>query len=171
MNNNLREFNKTIDDPCAIQQRNTDNSKKFKFITTNHIDLLNAKTDYNFFGMTLKDQLFVPGENMDTYSSLIQGTSGNINTNCNVKNGFGQLPLNIPSRYQTAHGNIELESNFRHLSESNRKTLNPKDSNFHDRYFSLFDNVQGVEVEAPKALNSVENWQRAGISSRFFKQI
>ena len=30
-----REFNRTIDDPCAIQQRVHDNGKKLKFITTN----------------------------------------------------------------------------------------------------------------------------------------
>lgn len=163
----LREFNKTIDDPCAIQQKNEDNSKKYKFITTNHIDLLNAKTDYNFFGMTMRDQLFVPGEKMDTYSSLLQGTSGNINTNCNVKNGFGSFPLNIPSKYQTSHGDLQLENNFRHFTESNRKTINPKDNNYYDRYFYLFDDKNGAQT--PNALNSVENWSRSGMPSRFYK--
>ena len=28
---NWREFNRTIDDPCAIQQRTQDNNKKLKF--------------------------------------------------------------------------------------------------------------------------------------------
>lgn len=165
----LREFNKTIDDPCAIQQRNNDNTKKFKFITTNHIDLINAKTDYNFFGMTMRDHLFVPGEKMDDYSSLIQGTSGNINTNCNIKSGFGALPLNIPSKYQSSHGDTDIETGLRNLTESNRNSLNPRESSFHERSFYLFNEKFGTEV--PNPLRSVENWPRSGMSGRFYKQI
>ena len=45
--NNARDFNKTRDDSCAIQRRDYDNTKKLKFITTNHIDLLEAKEKLN----------------------------------------------------------------------------------------------------------------------------
>ena len=44
------EFNRTSDDECFIKSRNNENSKKLKFITTNHIDLLENKDKLNFFG-------------------------------------------------------------------------------------------------------------------------
>lgn len=162
-----REFNRTIDDPCFIQQQSQDNSKKLKFVTTNHLDLLNAKNDLNFYGISIKNQLFVPSENIDQFSSLRQGQSGNIITNCNIKNEYGQLPFpTMPSKYQTSHGDINQETI---LTKSNyvvnRKTCNPKDTAYYNRSFYLFENV-----EAPNALKSVETSQmgpRGGISTRF----
>lgn len=167
---NWREFNKTIDDPCTIQQRNQDNNKKLKFITTNHRDLLDAKQNLNFYGMTVKDQLFVPTDQMDTFSELRQGKSGNILTNCNIKNEFGQLPFpTMPSRYQLYHGDIEKEDNMRFaLLEANRKTHNPNDTQYFQRSFYIFDDKAGVET--PNALKSVQTLEmgpRGGVSTRF----
>lgn len=165
-----REFNKSIDDPCAIQQRTQDNAKKLKFITTNHRDLLDAKDTLNFYGMTVKDQLFVPAEQMDAFSELRQGKSGNILTNCNVKNEYGQLPFpTMPSRYQLYHGDVEKEDSMRYsLLEANRKTCNPKDTEFFQRHFYLFNDAAGVET--PNALKSVQTpdmGPRGGASTRF----
>lgn len=164
-----REFNKTIDDPCAIQQRATDNTKKLKFITTNHRDLLDGRESMNFFGMTVKDQLFVPADKMDTYSMLRQGQSGNILTNCNVKNEFGQLPFpTLPSRYQLYHGDVDIEDGMRNQQTVNRNSCNPRESQLFKRHFYIFDDAAGVEE--PNALNSVESKSfgpRGGISTRF----
>lgn len=164
---NWREFNKTIDDPCAVQQRNDDNNKKIKFITTNHVDLLEAKTKMNFFGIDIKDQLFVPTEQMETFGKLRQGETGNIITNCNVKNGLGQLPLStVPSRYQLYHGDIEIEDRLTEALETNRQTSNPRDVNFHQRSFTIFEG--GVEV--PSAIKSIEPQAmgpRGGQSTRY----
>jgi hypothetical protein len=165
-----REFNKTIDDPCAIQQRNQDNAKKLKFVTTNHKDLLEAKESLNFFGMTIKDQLFVPSEQMDVFSELRQGKSGNILTNCNTKNEYGQLPFpTMPSRYQLQHGDINKEDSIRYaMLEANRKTCNPKDTDYFERSFYIFDDKAGIEN--PNALKSVqppELGPRGGVSTRF----
>jgi hypothetical protein len=167
---NWREFKKTIDDPCAIQQRNQDNTKKLKFITTNHRDLLDGKENLNFYGMTVKDKLFVPSDKMDVYSELRQGKSGNILTNCNVKNEFGQLPFpTMPSRYQLHHGDVDKEDSMRFaLLEANRKTCNPSDAKYFERYFYIFDDKLGVET--PNALKSVQTHTmgpRGGLSTRF----
>ena len=122
------EFNKTIDDPCALQQRANDNTKKLKFVTTNHIDLLEAKDRNNFFGIGVRDQLFVPGEKIDDYSSLLNGGSGHALTNCNVKNGFGQLPMpTVPSRYQLFHGDVDTEDKLRNYYEVNKNSCNPRE--------------------------------------------
>lgn len=168
-----REFNKTIDDPCAIQQRNNDNNKKLKFITTNHIDLLEAKDKLNFYGMTIRDTLFVPSENMDSDSFLRYGKTGGVLTNSNVKNVFGQLPFpTMPAKYQLSHGNIEIEDNIRvPLLETNKQSCNPRDSKYHDRYFYIFDDAQGIDT--PSAIKSVENVDfgpRGGMSSRFISK-
>ncbi len=164
-----REFNKTIDDPCSIQQRTQDNSKKLKFITTNHIDLIDAKANLNFFGMTIKDQLFVPAEQIDSFSSLRQGESGNIMTNCNVRNEFGQLPFpTMPSRYQLSHGDVAIEDGMRNFLETKKNSCNPRDSELYKRHFYIFDNTPGVEP--PNAIQSVETdafGPRGGLSTRF----
>lgn len=168
-----REFNRTIDDPCAIQQRAQDNDKKIKFLTTNHVDLLEAKEKLNFYGMTIRDHLFVPGESMDSDSFLRYGKTGGIITNPNIKNEFGQLPFpTMPAKYQTSHGNFEVEDPMRTpLTESNRASCNPRDVEFYKRSFYLFDDKLGVET--PNPLKSVETdnfGPRGGVSTRFLQQ-
>jgi len=166
---NVREFNRTIDDPCAIQQRTDDNSKKIKYITTNHVDLLQAKEKLNFYGMTIRDQLFVPSENMDQDSFLRYGKTGGIITNPNIKNEFGQLPFpTMPAKYQTAHGNFDIEGSMRTpLTETNKQSCNPRDIDFYKRSFTLFEGI-----EKPDPLKSVETdsfGPRGGINTRFVK--
>lgn len=157
-------------DPCAYQQNTQDNKKKFKFITTNHVDLLEAKEKLNFYGMTIKDHLFVPSESIDKDSFLRYGVDGGIMTHCNVKNEFGQLPLpTIPSQYQLWHGDIDVEDKFR-LSEhlSNKQSNNPRDSTFYNRSFYIFDYKSGIEYpDASKSLEPIEFGTRGGQSTRF----
>ena len=161
-----REFNKIRDDPCYIEQNNKDNMKKLKFITTNFRDLLDGKEALNFYGMTIKDKLFVPADKMDTYSMLRQGQTGNIITNCNIKNEYGQLPFpTMPAKYQLSHGDIDVENFLQNNNvEANRKTCNPSDNKFFERSFYIFDGI-----ETPNALKSVEQFNRAGITTRFSK--
>lgn len=163
-----REYNRLIDDPCAIQQRNSDNQKKIKFVTTNHIDLLNGKADMNFFGMTMKDQLFVPSEKIDDYSKLLNGQNGGVLTNVNVKYGFGQLPIpTVPGQYQLAHGDVVIEDSIRNLRENNKNACNPRDTDFHDRYFYLFNDSIGIETPAAiKSVHTDELGPPGGISTR-----
>lgn len=165
-----REFNRTIDDPCALQQRVDDNSKKLKFITTNHRDLLEAKENYNFFGMTIKDKLFVPSEAIDESSDLRHGVTGGQVTNCNTRFNFGPLPLpTLPARYQLYHGDVDIEDSMRNLSESNRKSCGKTDPDFHSRHFYIFEGIEG-----PDASKSVEDKQfgpRGGLPTRFMKRI
>jgi hypothetical protein len=168
----FRELNKTIDDPCAQQQRVNDNSKKLKFVTTNHADLLNAKNALNYYGMTLKDHLFVPSEKIDGDSNLRLGEKGNILTNCHVKNEYGQLPVpTMPSRYQLSHGDVGIEDSMRNLLETNRQSCNPRDISFHDRSFYIFDDKKGIETpDATKSVEPNEFGPRGGLSTRFDKR-
>ena len=167
------EFNRSIDDECAIQQRNNDNSKKLKFITTNHIDLLDAKTKLYFFGISVKDQLFVPGNQIDNYSSLLNGDNGGKLSNCNVRNGLGELPISTtPYRGQLHHGNIDIEDQIRNNIEVRKNACLPRDANYQNRSFYIFDDTHGIET--PKPIMSVETREngfngRVGISSRFVK--
>lgn len=171
-NRPLREMNKTIDDPCAIQQRADDNSKKLKFVTTNHRDLVDAKDNYNFFGMTIKDKLFIPSEGVDEFSNLRNGKTGTILTNCNIRNEFGQLPIpTLPARYQLYHGDVVIEDSIRNQIEMNKKACNPKDTEYHNRHFYIFDEKRGVEVpNAVKSVNTPQMGPRGGISTRFLNK-
>lgn len=165
-----RDLTRTIDDPCYMQQQQNDYSKKLKFVTTNHIDLLEAKEKLNFYGMAIKDKLFVPAENMDENSFLRYGKTGGILTNPNIKNEYGQLPFpTVPGKYQLAHGDVVIEDSMRNLIESNRKSCHPIEKDYHNRSFYLFDDKNGIET--PNPLLSIESpdlfGPRGGVSTRF----
>jgi hypothetical protein len=165
-----REFNRLIDDECAMQQRQGDNTKKLKFVTTNHIDLLEGKDKLNFFGMTTKDKLFVPSEQVDQYSSLLNGEAGSSMTNCRVRHGFGQLPLpTAPSKYQLAHGDITIEDSLRGAIEVNKQSCNPRDISFHDRHFYIFEGIE--KPDATKSIETGAFGNRGGQSTRFDNRI
>lgn len=167
-----REFNRTIDDPCATQQRSEDNSKKLKFVTTNFRDLVEAKDTLNFYGMTIKDKLFVPAENMDEDSKLKYGETGGVVTNCKTKHGFGQLPFpTMPSRYQLFHGDVDIEDSMRNLSDNTKNSCNPRDNEFYKRSFYLFDDSKGIETpDATKSIETNDFGPRGGLSTRFIKR-
>ena len=169
---NNREFNRTIDDACATQQRAMDNTKKLKFVTTNYADLLEGQSTMNFFGMAVKDHLFVPSESIDKDSDLRNGQNGGVLTNCNVRNGFGALPMpTTPSRYQLYHGDVVTEDSMRNFIESNRKTCNPNDTEYFKRYFYLFDDERGVETpDAGKSIEPPTFGPRGGIGTRFISK-
>jgi hypothetical protein len=110
---------------------------------------------------------------MDQDSFLRLGEHGNIMTNCNIKNEYGQLPLpTMPSKYQLAHGDPVVEDNMRYrFVETNRKSCNPFDSEFYSRYFYIFNDKVGIQP--PDALQSVETnsfGPRGGQSTRFLHQ-
>jgi hypothetical protein len=169
------EFNNLKDDNCYINQQNNDNNKKLKFITTNHIDLLENKEKLNFFGYSIKDQLFVPGDKIDTYSNLLNGQNGEQLTNCKIKNNFGQLPLISNYRGQLFHGDIDKEDYLQKTSDQVKKNAClPRDSNYQKRSFYIFNDKQGIET--PAAINSVESQHngfslgRNGANTRFDKR-
>lgn len=166
------EFNRLNEDLCYNQQKDKANNKKLKFVTTNHIDLLEAKEKLNFFGIGLRDHLFVPGDRIDTYSSLLNGQGGQILTNCNVRTGFGQLPVpTTPYRGQVAHGDVLIEDSIRNNIEVRKNSCLPRESDFHNRSFSIFDDK--LDIHTPQAIKSVETPQigfelgRNGMPSRF----
>lgn len=163
-----REMNKTIDDPCAMQLRQYDNTKKLKYMTTNHVDLLEAKDKLNFFGIDIKEQLFVPSEKVNTYSNLLNGSSGNILTNQNVRHELGPLPLaTLPARYQLFHGDVTIEDSMRNFVEPNKNSCNPRDNSYHNRSFYIFDDKQGIDTPDPsKSIEPEIFGPRGGISTR-----
>lgn len=169
------EFNRLNEDLCYNQQKDGANQKKLKFVTTNHIDLIQAKEQYNFFGIGVRDQLFVPGNRIDTYSGLLNGKDGGILTNCNVRNGFGQLPLpTTPYRGQLAHGDVKTEDKIRNNIEVRKNSCLPRDSEFQNRSFAIFDDK--LNIHTPQAIKSVETPQigfelgRNGVPSRFVEK-
>lgn len=171
MSNNLgnNEFNNLRDDLCAQEEREFSNNKKLKFVTTNFRDLLNAKEAHNIFGMTVRDQLFVPAEKIDSLSDMRNGKTGGIITNQNVPNNFGALPLpTLPSRYQMFHGDVDVEDTFRNLNENNKKSCLPSNNEFFTKSFYIFNDAAGIETPAPiKSVETKEFGPRGGFSTRF----
>jgi hypothetical protein len=160
-------------DPCEEQAKDVDNKKKLKFMTTNHIDLLNGATNHNFFSIGLKDQLFVPGEKVDTWSNLLNGDFGGKMTNCRVKNEYGQLPIQIGYHGQSYHGDVTTEDSMRNNLQVKKNSCLPREGEFYNRTFALFEET-GIEV--PNATRSVEKPEdgfslgRNGASTRFINR-
>lgn len=166
------EFNRTSEDSCFNQRKDNDNDKKLKYMTWNGLDLLEAKEKLNFFGIGIREGLNVPGERIDNYSDLLNGKDGGQLTNCNVRHGFGQLPLKtLPFRGQLQHGDVKIEDSIRNYIEPKKNSCLPKGIDFEQRSFTIFDDAQGIEV--PNANRSVEhndngfNLGRNGVPSRF----
>lgn len=169
------EFNRLNEDLCYNQQKDKSNQKKLKFVTTNHVDLLEAKEKLNFFGIGIREQLFVPSDKIDTFSSLMNGQSGQILTNCNVRNGFGQLPLpTTPYRGQVSHGDVLVEDSIRNNIQVKKNSCLPRELDFHNRSFAIFDDK--LDIATPQAIKSVETPQigfelgRNGVPSRFIER-
>ncbi len=155
-------MNRKQDDICKIQRDATDNVKKMKFMITNRIDLEKAALDKNYFAIGEKDGVFVPSEKIDTYSELVQQEL----IKSREKNQFGQLPLpTLPPRYNVSRGDVDVEDGIRNILETNKNSCNPRESDFQQRVFTIFNDSIGIET--PMAIKSVENYQRAGVSSRF----
>jgi hypothetical protein len=170
--NKPRELTRLNEDECFVQQQTVENGKKLKYVITNFQDLADAKEKLNFYGMTVKDKLFVPADNMDEDSFLRYGGNGGIMTNCNIRNVFGQLPFpTMPSRYQLSRGDVETEDSMRYLHEVNKNSCNPREAEYHQRHFYIFDDKNGIET--PNAVKSVEPKEfgpRGGVSTRFMKK-
>ena len=158
------EFNRTSEDSCFNKRKDNDNDKKLKFVTTNYIDLLESKEKLNFFGIGVRDQLFVPGDRIDNYSDLLNGKDGGKLTNNKVRQGLGQLPLpTAPYRGQLHHGDVIKEDSIRNYIEVKKNACLPKDVNFEQRSFTIFDDAQGIEIpNANRSVEQTENGFNAG---------
>lgn len=155
-----RNLTSLQDDACEQQKRNQEDSTKLKYVTTNHIDLLNGHKQ-NWFGIALRDQLFTPAENMDADSQLRHGTL----TNCKVRNNFGQLPIpTLPSLANSRAQDTDIESKYiwSQLTRE-RKECNPRETNFHDRSFYTFPEIKH---QAIKSVQKSTHY-RQGVSTRF----
>jgi hypothetical protein len=168
------DSNRLISDDCAIQQKIQDNSKKLKYITTNYVDLLEANKKLNFFSIGVKDQLFAPADKIDDLSNLRNGVDGGQLTSLNERRciELGQLPVpTMPYRGQLFHGDVNIEDNIRNNIQVKKHSCLPKDTEFYDRSFSIFNNSQ--EIETPMPSKSVElpesgfQFGRVGLPSRF----
>lgn len=167
------EFNKLSEDACYKIRREEDNKQRLKHFTTNFVDLANAQvTRNNFFGIDIQDNMFVPAPQViDEYSSLVNSKNGGQLTNCKVRNGFGQLPIQAPYRGQAAHGDVDIEDSIRIYLEPKYNSCLPKDPEYQKRSFAIFDDSQ--RIETPDAQKSVENKDngfekgRVGLPSRF----
>ena len=166
------EFDSLAEDDCYNMRKDSDNKKKLKYMTWNGIDLLQGKEQLNFFGIGVRDTLFIPGEHIDTYSNLLNGSDGGQITHDKFRYGLGQLPLpTAPYRGQLQHGDVIVEDKIRNYIEVKKNACLPKDSQFQNRSFTIFDDNQGIET--PKALDSVEIPEigfsngRPGVNTRF----
>lgn len=155
-----RNLTSLVDDECYQQRIASEDTKKLKYTTTNYIDLLEGHNQ-NWFGISMRDQLFTPAENMDGDSNLRYAPL----TNCKVKNNFGQLPIpTLPSLYNARAQDTDKESKYIWgISTTERKECQPSDTNYHDRSWYIFPDMKH------QAIRSVQTGSeyRQGTSTRF----
>jgi hypothetical protein len=137
------DLNRLKDDDCYQVARNNSDGKKLRYYTTSFKDFLDAQTNKeNYFGLTIKNELFVPTSKIDTYSDLVNGTNGQMLTNQYTKRGTDtSYPLpTIPAKYQLAHGNIEIEDNLRMVNNyKTQKSCLPIECNYNEKTFQIFE--------------------------------
>jgi hypothetical protein len=155
-----RNLTRLQDDECEQQYRVNEDSTKLKYITTNHLDLLEGH-EYNWFGIGLRDQVFVPKENMDGDSYLRYAPM----TKCRTRDNLGQLPIpTLPSLHNAHVQDTDKESNLIWpLYDRGQKVCNPRDTDFYNRSFYLFPEMKH---EAIKSVQTSIDY-RQGISTRF----
>ena len=155
-----RNLTRLIDDECEQQKRDAEDRTKMKYFTTNHIDLLEGHHQ-NWFGISMRDQLFTPAENMDGDSNLRYAPL----TNCKVRNNYGQLPIpTLPALYNAHVQDTDKQAEFIWpLHNRERNECQPRDSNFHNRSWYIFPEMKHQAIRSVQKSNDY----RQGTSTRF----
>ncbi len=175
-----RELNRLGNDECTVQREGVEDSHKLKYITTNHRDLVDA-ADFlpngtikpkNYYGITVKNDLFVPAREIDRYNKLVNGQEGKVLSNLNVPHYGYEFPVFVGYRGNVHRGPVNKEMELRSKLNETKKTCNPKDTHYHEnRSFEIFNPEIGIQV--PNGLDSVVAKHpdffgpRGGISTRF----
>lgn len=159
------DLNRLKDDKCYKDIKIKSDNHKLRYYTTSFSDLLDAQINKdNFFGLTIKNELFVPTSKIDIYSDLINGENGMKLTNQYTKRGTNtSYPLpTIPGKYQTAHGDIDIEDNLRMVNINKyQKSCITIECNHNERTFQLF-----TENNFP--VNAVADIKfKVGVQTRF----
>jgi hypothetical protein len=162
-----RNLTRLQDDECEQQRRGSEDTTKLKYTTTNHLDLLEGH-EYNWFGIGLRDHLFVPSDNMDGDSSLRYAPL----TNCRVRDNYGQLPIpTLPSLHNAHAQDTDKESKMLWpLHDRGQKVCNPKDTEYFNRSFYIFPEEireSGELKHSPIRSVQTTNDYRQGLSTRF----
>ena len=154
-----RNLTGLLDDECEQQQRDQEDGTKLKYVTTNHVDLLEGHQQ-NWFGVSLRDQLFTPAENMDGDSYLRQAKL----TNCKIRNNYGQLPIpTLPALHNSHAQDTDKEVNLWPLHNRDRKECQPRETDFHNRSWYVFPDMKHQAIKSVQTSNSY----RQGSSTRF----
>jgi hypothetical protein len=164
------EFNRIGEDD---QLKEGQNQQRLKYYTNNFADLIRGQAvKDNFFGLAKEDNLWVPSpEVIDKYSNLVNGKQGLELTNPKIKNEFGMLPMQAPYLGQSSHGDVDIEDSIRNNIQVKKNSCLPRDSDYEQRSFAIFDPKQNIEL--PQAIKSVETPEagfktgQVGINTRF----
>jgi hypothetical protein len=148
-------------DECYLQKHATENKQKFKFLTTNFVDLESAETQMNHFGISRRHGLFTPAAKVQTETSLFHSE----NTNFREKAQMGQLPLpTLPGKYfQNAFGDAKVEANIRgkYVDRLGRVT--------EDDAYNRMNVIYPTGVKVPRPIRAVEESIRGGVPTRHLK--
>jgi hypothetical protein len=143
-------MDKVFDD-CRSQNQNNDFTRKFKYVTTNFADIVNAKDTGNYFGINVRDYISVPGDKIES-DTLLKFQKM---TNCNSREISKSLPLpTTPAKFQLAHGDVSSENSLRFLELRDKKSVLPSFSSYS---FEILPTLESI---------SIEPFPKIGVSTR-----
>jgi hypothetical protein len=151
------------DDGCFNQVKDIQDQKKFKYYTTNHIDLLDSRQKKNFLSISANEGQRVGSKEIDGDSKFRYTQQ----SKCKGHQSLGELPLNMQGRNRTGHNIKHLDTEYNLLNDINTENFKrhskiPRDNNYTNRTFTIFDNKN----DTPDALKSVEKPELNGCARR-----
>lgn len=143
---------------CNLDTDERQSTKPLKYYTRNFFD----KNIIQNRGIFFNDGFGIPSCEIDKSTKSRFGTA----TNINLVQNLPALPLPTTASYAKGQGPVLVEQMIRPQHNRNKKQCNPKDSEYYNRSFSIFD---GLPIVPNRCVdNVVQNGPsyRQGVDTR-----
>lgn len=133
-NTRVGELSPLKNDTCKkLTKYESDTNKTLKYYTQNFFD----KKIIQNRGVFFNDGVGIPSCKIDRSSNARLGSL----TNINLIQNLPALPLPTTASFSKGQGPVDVEDYIRPLHNRKLKQCNPKDTQFYNRHFSIFDYV------------------------------
>lgn len=143
---------------CNLDKDEKQSMKPLKYFTRNFFD----KTIIQNRGVFFHDGFGIPSCEVDNSTKSRFGAT----TNINLVQNLPALPLPTTASYAKGQGSVSIEQMIRPQHNRELKQCNPKDTDFYNRHFSIFE---GLPIVPNKCVdNVVQNGSpyRQGVDTR-----
>ncbi len=147
-----------ISDPCNLTRDEIESTKQLKYYTRNFFDENIVQNRGIFFN----DGFGIPSCEIDHSTTARLGTV----TNKNLIQNLPSLPLPTTASFSKGQGSVTIEDKLRPGAERQRKQCNPRDTEYYNRSFYIFDNLPIKPNECVDNVVQKGPMYRQGVSTR-----